>query len=259
MNTPPLRNNPALAQTQPAPKSQPVLPPSLNQPVPDIKAKIEQDNPALRARVQEFVTAAGGVAAEVKPKTEIPPNTDFDIPNPNDTMLTEALIDTRQVDVTDVEKQLFVKALLNDTPIRLTIALLGGQFKVDIRSRSLHEQQRIFDVLNKDQSDGYIPNLQENGKEINDLALQVNMMNKYCMVLMIERVNGVLFSDLALDSKSTLAADREAMHKAIEDGPVRSVQGIRWTNLLNAMRIFETKCAKLSTEANNEDFWKPRE
>jgi len=76
---------------------------------------------------------------------------------------------------------------------------------------------------------------------------------------MIERVNGVLFSDLALDSKSTLAADREAMHKAIEDGPVRSVQGIRWTNLLNAMRIFETKCAKLSTEANNEDFWKPRE
>jgi hypothetical protein len=226
-------------------------------PPPDIQATIPQNDPALQQKVSDFIAAAGGEVSP-KPKIQVPPNTDFDIPNPNDAMLTEALVSTEKITVTDIEKSLFVKALLNDEPVRFQVELLGGKLKVEMRSRTLHEQRRIFDVLNKDQSDGTIPPVQIDGKAAPDLAYQITRLNQYCMAFMIERVNGELFSDLKL-TKDCSVDDAQTKLHALVNEKIEGINGIRWSALLNAMRIFETKCAKMSTEANSEDFWKPRE
>lgn len=221
-----------------------------------VEARVDQNNPELQAQVHEFIQSAGG-NIEAKAKVEIPPNDDFNMPNPNDVMLTEALVATEKLDISDLEKQKFVKALLNNEPVKFSVTLFGGQLKVELRSRSLYEQQRIFDVLNKDRNDGTIPLVPENGKMIPDLASEVTRMHKYCMAIMIQRVNGDLFSELELPDTDSVEEAQKKLHLALE-GPVKHIQGVRWTGLMNAMRIFETKCAKMSTEANNEDFWKPR-
>ena len=217
---------------------------------PKIDAAIDQDNPLLKAKVAAFVEAAGGEAAGTqKPKIEIQPNADFDGPSPNDTMLTEALVDTQKIDVTDEEKALFVKAILNDQPIKLTVVLMDGNFKVQLRSRTFHEQRRILDVLTADITDGTIPK--------DDLAYYVTRMHQYAMAIMIERVNGEVFSEISIPSESTVASAQKILHDAIAP-KIEKLNSIKWTALQNALRIFEAKCAKLGTEAANQDFWKPR-
>ena len=217
---------------------------------PRIDANIDQDNPLLKARVAEFIESAGGEAAGTpKEKVEIQPNADFNMPNPYDTMLTEALVDTQKVDVTDEEKALFVKALLNDVPFRLVIPLMNGQFNISLRSRTAHEQRCIFDVLDKDTTDGLIKK--------DDVAYYISLSHKYCMALMVERINGQLFSEASIGPEATVAQAQEILHAAIKP-KITPLQGIKLTAIQNAMRIFESKCAKLGTEAANQDFWKPR-
>lgn len=217
---------------------------------PRIEAKIDQNSPALAAKVSAFIDAAGGVAADTKKeKVEIQPNTDFNMPNPYDTMLTEALVDTQKVEVSEEEKSLFVKALLNDEPLRLTIPLMDGAIKIDLRSRTAHEQRCIIDVLDKDTTDGIIK------KE--DIAYYIMRSHQYCMALMVERINGKLFSETKIAHDATVADAQKLLHEAIKPKIV-PLQGIKLTAIQNALRIFETKCAKLGTEAANQDFWKPR-
>jgi hypothetical protein len=215
---------------------------------PTVTAKFNQDDPILRQKVEAFVQDAGGRPADKTP-VEVKPNDDFNLPNPNDTMLTEALINTEQQDVTDTEKAVFVKALLNDEPVRFSVSLYDGKFVVDLRSRSLHEQRRIFDVLEKDHKDKLV--------DVNDMAYFVTRLQQYCMAIMVERVNGKSFSEISIPSSMTLDDTQALLHKAVA-AHVEGVQGIRWTSLNNALRIFEAKCAKMNTEAANQDFWKPR-
>ena len=234
------QDNPATVPPQPVKPAEP-----------RIDAAIDQDNPILKAKVAEFIEAAGGEAAGTKKeKVEIPASTEFNMPNPYDTMLTEALVDTQKVDVTDEEKSLFVKALLNDVPFRLTISLMGGEFKVSLRSRTAHEQRCIYDVLDKDITDGVIRK--------DDLPYYVMCSHKYCRAIMVERINGQVFSEAKIGPEATVADAQKILHEAIKP-KITPLQGIRLTAIQNAMRIFETKCAKLGTEAANQDFWKPRD
>jgi len=241
--TPPT-TNPAAAQTEEKPKH--------------IDAKFDQNDAKLRASVAEFVESTGGAAAAPKERIEVKPDESVGMPSPYDIMLTEALVDTQKVDVSDEEKALFVKAVLNDEPIRLTIKLLNDQFSVRLRSRSSHEQRRIFDVLNDDTKKGMFAVHNNEGVVVaTDMAYNVTRMQQYCTALMVERVNDVIFSELKLDPKDTIEQSRDKLH-AVVDEKIEGMHSLRWTAISNAMRIFEVKCAKLGTEAANQDFWKPR-
>jgi hypothetical protein len=171
------------------------------------------------------------------------------MPNPNDTMLTEALINTDKIEVSDMEKSLFIKSLLNDEPVKFQVSLFDGKLNVELRSRSLHEQRRIFDVLAKDQKDGIV--------NPEDLAYFVTRMQQYCMAIMVERVNGKLFSEVSISPDKNIEETQKILHAAVK-GNIEALTGIRWTAITNAMRIFEAKCAKMGTEAANQDFWTPR-
>jgi hypothetical protein len=217
-------------------------------PTPAITAAFDPQNPKLQQDVADFIEASGGAGLS-KDTVEVKPNTDFAIPNPQDVILTEALVSTDKVEVTDEEKSMFVKSLLNDTPILLTVSLMGGQMNVTLRSRTVHEQRRIFDVIEMDKLKGTISK--------DDLAYTVTRLQQYCMVLIVRRVNGNVFSEAEIPDGATVEEARQILHKAVDS--IQAKNSLRWTTLLNAMRIFEAKCAKLNTEAANSDFWTPRE
>lgn len=223
----------------------PTTPP--NQPE---EVKIHQDDPLLQQKVASFIQAAGGVVSD-KEKVEIPVNKDFDIPNPDDAILTAALIDPKTVTVNDSEKAVFIKSLLNDEPVRLKIEIYDGQIRVDLRSRTIHEQRRIFDVLFLDEKAGIVHPA--------NTALFVTRMQQYCMLLMIERFNDQVFSDLQIGIEIDDVTAQAKFHEALKKTKLAEMNGPKWTAMLNAMRIFEAKCATLSTECANADFWKPRE
>lgn len=211
-------------------------------------------NEKAEAAVPEGPGAPGGAPSapleDVSPKqVNINPNPEFDHGDPSSQFISDAMAPVDKVVITDMEKQLFLKAVLNDAPVKLPVTLYQGKLTLDIRSRSSFEQKRVFDVLKLD------------GKQelydTADLAMTVTRMHYYLGCLMIERINGELFSELTLLPGKTVEEDaktlREAAAKLFEN-----MTAIRWTSVLNALRIFEHKCARLNSEAANEGFWNPQ-
>ena len=227
--------------------------------------KIDQTDPETAAQVAAFINEARAASGQTDPNQPAPGQLQMDPNSPavdirppddplfqqsqHDAVLSEALVNTEQVAISTVEKSIFLKALLNDEPARLPVDLFGGQLKVELRTRTNFEQQRIFDIIDQDVASGVIAKT--------NFALQITRFQQYCMAIMTERVNGKLFSEIELKKGGTLDIDAKTMRDFV-DKSVNGMDSIRWTALLNAMRIFETKIAKMSGEASNEDFWKPR-
>ena len=206
--------------------------------------------------VENFLKTKQGSISEPSPDGEAPPpkvsipvQDDFNQQPQTDALMTEALIDARKVEVTDKDRELFLKALLTESRFELVIPLFGGKMQVEIKSRTVHEQRRIFDIIAVNIKDGIIPN--------DNVVLYQDHFAHMCAALMIKRINGDLFSELTFDPGGRLEDDVVKVRKVIND-KVITLQGIRWTAVKNAMSIFEAKCAELSREAMNEDFWAPR-
>lgn len=184
-----------------------------------------------------------------QPQVEITPNQEFDGGDTNQQFISEALAPINRVEITEAEKVLFLKAVLNDAPVKFPVTLYNGQMTVDVRSRSSYEQKRVFDILKLDQQEGLY--------EQADVAMMITRMHYYLGVLMVERINGTLFSELKLMPGTSIEQDTKVMREAASK-LFEGMSSIRWTSILNALRIFEHKCAKMNSEALNEGFWTPQ-
>ena len=120
---------------------------------------------------------------------------------------------------------------------------------MDLRARYSYEQRRIFDLVQFEQEQGIMAK--------DNPSLAFNRVQLFCAVLMVERINGQLFSELVLKAGQTLAQDQEIMHRQVHD-KLDGITMVRWTAIMQAMRQFEAKCARLNEEAINEGFWTPR-
>jgi hypothetical protein len=216
----------------------------LNFPNGDVDAKVKQFLDEEQKKLDQVATGTPEV-----PRTEIRANSDFEQVAPFDQVVTEALVETKNYPITEEDKVKYFKAMLADQAVELPIHLFNKQFTVELRSRYSFEQARVWDILELDRSQGRIAK-----DDINRLA---TYMQYYCAALMVQRINGALFSDIVLKPGKSLEEDAEVLRKFVDEKLV-TLSGIRWTNILNAMRIFETKCARMATEAVNEDFWKPQ-
>ncbi len=225
--------------------------------------KFEPQDQETAAAVQSFIQQKSAEQAGAEPVTsqdpnvdqieqkpiQVPGNPEFDGISPHDASISDALATTARVTVTSLEKEIFLKAVLNDEPVRLPVELYAGQLKVELRSRTTFEQRRVFDVLDKDRVEGVIP--------ADNVALMITRMQCYLAVLMIERINSKLFSDLTLDPKADLDTHCKQLRAAVAKN-TEAMQGPRWNSILSALRTFEDKCATMNTEALNEGFWKPQ-
>ncbi len=183
------------------------------------------------------------------PRVDITPNQEFEGGDPSNQFISESMAPIDKVEITDAEKETFLKAVLADEPVRLTIELYGGRFKLELRSRSSFEQKRIFDILSLDRK--------ENIYDEADLAMMITRMHYYLGAIMVERINGELFSEAKLAQGKELAADATYMRDQV-NRLFEKMGTVRWTSILNALRIFEHKCARLNSEAANEGFWHPQ-
>jgi hypothetical protein len=211
--------------------------------------------PGVEDKVREFLMSKG---AQVEAPTEKPatverakvdPDPIFSEPNPEEQAVQSALIDLRAVKITEEDKDLFMKALLCDAPFVLTVPLFGGQVKLTFRSRTMYEQRRVLDTLHLDQKTGIVAD--------NDPALVFTRLQQYFASLMMKSFNDEPFSDLVLKPGRTAEEDATELRKVFTD-KFEGGGHIRWTTILNGLRIFEEKCRQLSEQCANEDFWKPQ-
>jgi hypothetical protein len=213
---------------------------------------------ATAAKVKEFIAthateegaapAAPGVPAPAAP-VDLPPSPEL-AETQSEAFYSEALRNIENVTVDDKEKELFIKAILNDDHFRLTLPMYGGKLQVELRSRSHYEQRRVLDTVRLDQKEGEFP-------ADGDITYHFDYVQKYCTVLMVERVNGVVFSDLILKAGGTVAEDAAVLRKAVKE-KIEGLPNIYWNSILNAMRMFDRKCAIMNSRAADESFWKPR-
>ncbi len=170
-------------------------------------------------------------------------------PNPEEQFVQSALIDLHKVGISDGEKDLFMKALLTDMPVTFKIELFGGQVVMEFRSRSMHEQQRVLDMIRLDQKEGLLPQ--------DDPAMVFTRLQQYFVAIMLRRFNNDLFSDLEVKTTNTLEQDAPLIRKVFEE-KVKPMSHLKWNAVLNGLRTFEEKCRQLSEHCANEDFWKPQ-
>lgn len=228
---------------------------------PSADLRVSPQDPETAKAVNEFLqqksAESGGVPMpegsqppiEEKP-TEVAANPEFDAVSPQDATISDAMATNQDVTVTDIEREVFIKCVLNDQPVKLAIELYNGRFKVEIRSRSTFEQKRVFDVLELDRKETVITP--------DNVAEMVSRMQYYMAALMVERINGEVFSELRLEPGSGDAAAHAKLLRAQVQKTMEKMVGVRWNSILTALRLFENKCAKMNTEALNEGFWKPR-
>ena len=225
--------------------------------------KFNPQDPETAAAIAEFMEdKAKEITATANPQPEdgtpvekgrvsIPPNAEFDGGDAGSNVITDTMSPLDKITVSDSEKELFLKAILSDEPVRLTIPLYKGRLLVEMRSRTAYEQRRVMDILTADSKEGYI--------EKGDYPMFITRLHYYLGALMVERINGELFSEAKIETGKSLEADTKMMRDLVAKlYDVSKMENAKWISILNALRIFEHKCAKLNSEAANEDFWNPQ-
>lgn len=223
-----------------------------------VDLKVDQDDPEIQQHIADFVSGNSGdtparqkesATGSEKPRVIIPPDDGHLHDSPQDLMMTEALVDTTVLPATDSEKDLFLKAMLNEVPVEFEVVLYDGKWKALLRSQSHHEKKRIFDVVQLDRKEGLFDEM--------DYAMAVTRVQQYAVAIQLSRINGVTCSEISLKEGNKLAEDAATLRAFVKE-KLENISSPRWTTYINALRIFETKCAEMSTKAANADFWKPR-
>lgn len=212
---------------------------------------VNQDDPELQEQVASFISDNTKPVEKAPDRSRgvIPPDTGILQTTPAEELMTEALVDTKDLAITDIEKDLFVKAILNDVPYQMPVALFAGKFTAELRSRSSYEQRRIFDFVQLDISEKIF--------EEGNFSMMITRTQQYAIAFAVCRLNGKVFSELKLEPGGDLKEEAAKVREFVKAN-LEGITNIKWTALLNAFRVYETKCAKLSTMAINEDFWLPR-
>lgn len=207
-------------------------------------------DPEAKAAVDLFLKPANPVMPTTPVEEPLEPSREFDMPTAG-TIMSSGLVDERLMQVTDADKHIYLKSLLTETPLELDIPLFNGQLVLTIRSRTLWDQQMITDILH---ADFYA------GKELtispNEVDRCAHVNQQYLAAIMVRKINGITFSDVDL-GQHPLAECRKLMEAFILSKLV-GMQAVKWTAIANAIRIFESKSARMATEANNDSFWPPR-
>jgi len=182
-----------------------------------------------------------------KPQREVPRDTTFDdMAEGPEANMREALANMDGVNPTESDKSLYLKSMLNDEPIQLSVSLCGGNIAILIRARTAWEQTCIHAAISKDYDD----------KLVTDMPSILLQMQRYGAALMIVEFGSAPFEHVKLDPEVPLddcvAKLREARTKLVDPMSLT-----KWTLALNALRVFESKISTMGSECLNENFWTP--
>lgn len=151
------------------------------------------------------------------------------------------------VEITDSDKEMFLKAVLNDESVILNIPFCGGKVTFKIRSKTSWEQSLAYEATVQ---------ARINEKEL-DYYQSLLQLQKFGAALQILAINGTPLSNIKYDRPGEdWMKQVEELKKACETH-IEGMDSIKSSLVLNALRLFEYKVAKMSAACNTADFWEP--
>jgi hypothetical protein len=172
---------------------------------------------------------------------------------------------TRPADLTQEEKDIYVKAVLFDKPVVWSISVLGGQARVTCRSLTMAHEDLMAWWLQWGERKGYLPP--------NMSSLMVSWLNRVGVMLRVMKMETTTgdtatytpdFMDAEILSNYEAAqihlqvrdALVERLHAEVEQF-VRKVLPAKFHVLHQAMRVHEHKFVTCARAAASGNFWLP--
>lgn len=155
-----------------------------------------------------------------------------------------------EVPITDDDQALYLKAMLNDTPLELTQSLANSQVVVTCRALSVYEQDLVLEAAVK----------ATGGPNEGVLSLVPSVAQQLRVTMQVTKVNGVSQNALYMEPKR--GKEHEAQIEeliSISDDRTGRMPASKFGFLVRALNVFEHKVAKMHSLAYNKTFWKPVE
>lgn len=142
--------------------------------------------------------------------------------------------------LTEEEKEIILRAILLRQPFKLCISLFDNKFNIDIKTRSLEEDNIINTFLLKSQA-----------YESKDLTKLYELDQKAKIVTSLLKINGLsIFKD-----NSEYALTLDILEQRINS--LNNLDNFYWAAILNAYKIYEEKINLALRMCNDDSFWKP--
>lgn len=156
-------------------------------------------------------------------------------------------LDNTPVTVTDQDKSLYFKSLLNDSPLELDIRLdVGDGINLTFKSLNNNDFEVVYSALNKYSEAGKIPGASQYATKVQQCAVALQLV-KY---------NNIAQRYVKLDKQQPLAQQiNELCHYV--DTEIASWSWPKWQMVVTALRVFETKLSICNENIRNGNFWKP--
>ena len=214
--------------------------------------------------VKAFIASKGASTQPGKPP-EKPPS-EPDTPGekevaPDESFLADPVADvyfdtlkaSRNVEVTPEEMESFLLHLWeDDSPWSTIIPMFNGKLKIEVKVRTQAEQNLILRTLEA------IEKERRNEDRPYPPIESTSDYQNFCAACMVLKVNGRSFCELPGNLAEATTEVAVTTLRAVVKRDIVNLPIPRWNAILQAMSAFESKCAKLSTEALNEGFWKTR-
>jgi hypothetical protein len=203
-------------------------------------ADIEQFTGKSRAEINGEVELT-----KEKPKVEIPSEPFADLNSPSvDKAIQDAVAIQKAIELTDLEKETFLKSVLHDEPFELPITTGYGLTFV-FKTRTTTEQKLIISAV-----EAHEPSSQYG------LADSFTLAQKYLMVTSLKEIAGETFPtfDLLPHKNKPAKEIKELLDEALETH--LEWDELKWNIAFMALATFEGKKQKLLDESFNENFWK---
>lgn len=195
---------------------------------------------------EEVAKLSGKADTIATDKADTPKPTEFEPSNPtvhNSIEMETTLPDLGNISLTDYEKDLYVKTLLNDAPYTLQIEPFRG-VSMHIQSRTLRTESLVFHILSEERKSGAII-----GPETYFTRLQ-----QLLAAVQITQIGDKLV-ELPPD---TLKLHPDEAHPIITAHVEKFYMDItpqKWNAITFAIRIFETKLKLCNDNLRDENFW----
>lgn len=150
-------------------------------------------------------------------------------------------VNERDIPVTEADQRMYLKAVLNDVPVEMTIPVMNNMMKVTCRALSVAESEKIIVAAIKYFKDN---------PELNSMLMPdyIRQLRTICQVV---RINGKpAFPAIDINSETFVSEAWEEF---------RDMSTARYNAISAALNVFEHKLSRLNAAALNEDFWLPGE
>ena len=151
--------------------------------------------------------------------------------------------------ITDTDKELYLKGLLNDDSVILDIPFCNGKLVYRVRSKTGWEQTLAYEAT--------VTSKAEDDPEELDYYQSMLKLQKIGATLQILAINGKPFSNLKFESAGDDWTEQIMKVREACDNTIEVMDSVKMTLTLNALRIFEYKVARMAASCNTGDFWVP--